>query len=459
MRMRAIMIMTAAVLLTVVSVSAQDYVYVVNSYVHGDSPYWATLAKLNADDLEIVDTLQLYDNAHTVAITPDRSRLWVTCPPREYIMLIDTETFTSITTIDLGDIILNRPMGAAITPDGNQAYVTFEETGEIGIYNASTAAYVDTVSIGGRPNFIVFTSDGEKAYIVDYQNADVYVLRTSDNTVTTVLDFDGYALQDAVITPDDSRVYVSNMAEDQIEVIRTSDDEALAPITTDEMKPRGIGISPDGEYLFIGHYLGVDAVVNMMRLSDETIVSSADIPSNPRRIAVNAAGSRIYVTEHNEDECYAYDVSGESLTYADSVDLNTEPGYNASPVGIVISEEPSSCSTLGCSIELPETDFGAGDEYYCNVTFCNTNATTMEETPVFAILDVYGEYFFAPSFSSFDHYTYDLNPGETLINVLDPFVWPSGAGSGTATWYAGATNPEITDIIGELDTVSFDWHP
>jgi DNA-binding beta-propeller fold protein YncE len=104
------------------------------------------------------------------------------------------------------------------------------------------------------------------------------------------------------------------------------------------LRPRGIAISPDGQYLFLGHYTAVDANVDMIRLSDGHVVSTASIPSNPRCIRVSSDGHRIFVSEHNEDALYVYDVSGETLSLAGHIDLNTVSGQNASPVGLVVQE-------------------------------------------------------------------------------------------------------------------------
>ncbi|MCF8055519.1 MAG: YncE family protein [Desulfocapsa sp.] len=326
-----------------VQVKAGDYVYVVNSYVHAvlPEPTWSTVSKLSAGDLELVDTLVLpaCNDAHSLALTHDHAYLWVTCPPSNTIEIIDTETFEIADTVNLS--VLINPMGVAFAPDGSKGYVTsdLDGFGGVAIRNAADGEPIGFVFLGARQNSISFIPDGSKAYVMDYQNSIVTVIQTSDNTFKTV-DFDGTALQDAVVSPDGSRVYVSNMDENQIEVIQTSDDMALDPIETDYIRPRGIAISPDGRYLFVGHYLGLDSLVTMLRLSDQTVVATADIPSNPRRIAINRNGTRIFVTEHNEDEVYAYDVSGETLTYAASADLNVFPGYQASPVGIVLSESP-----------------------------------------------------------------------------------------------------------------------
>jgi len=117
------------------------------------------------------------------------------------------------------------------------------------------------------------------------------------------------------------------------------------------------------------------------------------------------------------------------------------------------------CSRLGCTIHMPSDDFGPGDDCYCDVIVCNPTSETYPMTPVFVILDVYGTYFFAPSFGDFDHYTYDIVPGHFTISVLPSFSWPTGAGSAAGlSWYAAMTDQSISSLLGDLGVFPFGWH-
>ncbi|MBN1355809.1 S8 family serine peptidase [bacterium] len=124
--------------------------------------------------------------------------------------------------------------------------------------------------------------------------------------------------------------------------------------------------------------------------------------------------------------------------------------------------EPTStpeCTVLGCEVYMPKDDFTGGDECFCDVYICNPNTETYYGVPVFVILDVYGLYFFAPSFGEFDYYLKDVTPGEMTINVLPSFIWPGGVGSASGIlWYAAMTDPGITQLFGELGMFSFGWH-
>ncbi len=117
------------------------------------------------------------------------------------------------------------------------------------------------------------------------------------------------------------------------------------------------------------------------------------------------------------------------------------------------------CTILGCSIFMPSHDYEAGDECYCDVVVCNPGPETMADVPVFVLLDVYGSYFFAPGFTEFDHYTMTIEPELTVINVLPPFSWPSGAGAASGVkWYAAMTDAGVTTLVGEFDMFEFGWH-
>ena len=108
---------------------------------------------------------------------------------------------------------------------------------------------------------------------------------------------------------------------------------------------------------------------------------------------------------------------------------------------------------------MPSHEFHPGDECSCYVHVCNTTGTTLSWYPLFVILDVYGMYFFAPTFSEFDYYMEDVAPGMMTIDVLPSFQWPSGVGSASGiVWYAAMTNAEITDLFGDLGTFTFGWH-
>lgn len=123
-----------------------------------------------------------------------------------------------------------------------------------------------------------------------------------------------------------------------------------------------------------------------------------------------------------------------------------------------IPEPEPPCPEFGCLIEMPATMFHAGEACYCRLTVCNSTFDVIPDALVFVILEIVGQYFFAPGFSGLDAYRIDLPPDETVIDVIPVFTWPdSGCGAGTAAWYAAVTDPDITMILGAMDMFGFGW--
>jgi hypothetical protein len=145
------------------------------------------------------------------------------------------------------------------------------------------------------------------------------------------------------------------------------------------------------------------------------------------------------VSDFVEDEIY----------FLSAIPVTPTPGPTATP-------EP--CTELGCTIEMPSANYNPGDTCYCRVLLCNPGSETYVDMPVFVILDVYGSYFFAPTFSDFDHYTVTLPAGSQTQDVLPEFSWPTGAGNASGIYfYAGMTDSEITELIGDYDAFMFGW--
>ncbi|MBN1880523.1 hypothetical protein JW823_10465 [bacterium] len=117
--------------------------------------------------------------------------------------------------------------------------------------------------------------------------------------------------------------------------------------------------------------------------------------------------------------------------------------------------------TLGTRITMPSNVFHPGDDCWCYVYVSNPDlSATGTDIPLFVILDVYGQFFFAPEFNGFSFYTIDdLHAAESfMFEVLPVFTWPQNAGNISGIfWYAAMTNSAVTELIGTLDTFEFGW--
>lgn len=123
------------------------------------------------------------------------------------------------------------------------------------------------------------------------------------------------------------------------------------------------------------------------------------------------------------------------------------------------SPTPGDCLSTGVTIVMPGTLFHPGDAFFCNISVCNQEGMTLEGYPLIVLLDVFGQFFFAPSFEpTLDYYSMAFPVGISVVEVLPEFSWPQGAGTAEGiVWYAALTDPSITSLVGMMDSMTFGW--
>ncbi len=106
--------------------------------------------------------------------------------------------------------------------------------------------------------------------------------------------------------------------------------------------------------------------------------------------------------------------------------------------------------------------FHGGDTCWCRAVVCNAEGEMISGHPLFVILDVYGSYFFAPSFNQeFDNYLSlypEFTMGTTEVEILPSFIWPENVGSASGiVWYGALTNPAMTELFGVMSSFTSGW--
>lgn len=78
--------------------------------------------------------------------------------------------------------------------------------------------------------------------------------------------------------------------------------------------------------------------------------------------------------------------------------------------------------------------------------------------PLFVILDVWGAYYFAPSFTEWDYYTVDPSSIPRNKTVVEGFFWPPDIGQAEGlVWWAAMLDPTFSYLVSNLDTWEFGY--
>ncbi len=109
-------------------------------------------------------------------------------------------------------------------------------------------------------------------------------------------------------------------------------------------------------------------------------------------------------------------------------------------------------------IRMPAHYFTPGDPCSCIVSLTYPGQEPLSDLRLFVCLDIGGTMLFAPSFQGFDYYEVETVHPFMTFYVFDTFTWPDHVGTARdVTWYAFMTNPDFSEIIGNVDSWAFGW--
>jgi len=231
-----------------------EYVYV-NNFVDG------TVSVIDTADNTVIDTdpIPVGNGPFGISVTSGGEYAYVSNYWDGTVSVIDTVGKTVIDTIDVG----NNPMGVSVTPNGEYVYVSNygDYPGTVSVINTVYNSVID-IPVGNYPMGISVTPKGDYVYVSNFGSDSVSVIRTSDNSVTTLTKDDGIGIAPSgvSVTPNGAFAYVNNYgsnttpySSNTVSVIRRSDNTVIDTIQVEERNPLfcGIAVSPDGKFVYV----------------------------------------------------------------------------------------------------------------------------------------------------------------------------------------------------------------
>lgn len=243
---------------------------------------WLDVVNVTSNSVSIIDTasntvqgtVYVGRAPHEGFFTPDGKELWVAVRGQNYISVIDPEKMGETGRIPAADgvaMVAFRPDGKvafvnssrvaevdaidvatktviaripvvspfspnlAVTPDGQELWLTHKDEGKTTVIDAQTFAVkyvVDTGRVTNHVNFVA-RADGDFAYVtIGGENAVRVIKRGQGDTAPRVVSTitTGATPHGIWPSPDSSRVYVGLEDGDAVQVIDTARDEVVATI-------------------------------------------------------------------------------------------------------------------------------------------------------------------------------------------------------------------------------------
>jgi len=245
------------------------------------------------------------------------------------------------------------------------------------------------VSLGDRPMGIALSPDGNTILVSNDGSSAIESLMVIDRASGDIVQTINYPAPEALwiglaFSPDGTHAYASAGGDNKIRIYDvvgqqlTETAPIMLPLPVDangnkvNLFPAGLSISPDGKMLYVADNLGDR--MSVIDLTTDTATATIAVGHNPYTTLVSKDGKTVYVSNWGDTTISIVDVSGATPTVTQTIQVGTHPTalllnpvnselYVANADSDTISVLDTTTNTVVRTINLtpfPGSPFGAG---------------------------------------------------------------------------------------------------
>lgn len=338
-------------------------------------------------------------------------------------------------------------MALAVAPNG-QSFWVLEAGGTLASYyiaNFQAAPQITVGTVGGTPNSLVITKDGQFGYVGE---ANGYVIEVSllQDISLGAISVSG-SVNDLAISPNGTILYVADATNKDVVPIQVINGVPGTPIILSDA-PSTIAVSPDGQVAYVGSSDGTITCINLIKAT----VSIASTGSSISSVDVSPNGALIVAAQNLSNKALIY--SSSSMTLQAQLTV----GSNPVAIGITPDQPPHSSLSVSVSGVLQPVTFNASAStvpfgtitaYYFNFGDGSTLLTTNPQ-----VTHTY------TGFGNFEASVIEVSSGGTSTSFVYDGAQAYLNGNNTAVAYASVSFPiptyaYVTDSTGnEISVIS-----
>jgi YVTN family beta-propeller protein len=179
------------------------------------------------------------------------------------------------------------PWGVAVRDDGLAYFTELFQNG-VGITSTKTRTVDGFIATGPIPTGIVFSPDGNTAYVAN-QFGDVSVIDVATKQVVGSIAIDNpLAVR---VSPDGTQLFVAT-GNTQVFIVDVATRTIQKSVEVG-FAPNGFAVHPDGRILYVSSFLG--GSVSEIDMFTQAVLRTFFVGGTPQEMALNRKGSRLYV--------------------------------------------------------------------------------------------------------------------------------------------------------------------
>jgi YVTN family beta-propeller protein len=258
----------------------------------------SSVSVIDTSDNSVTATYMLRGGVGELALNPSGTELYVGSPDSTLITVLDTSDGSVVGSVIAGNGIVSM----AFSPDGTRLYVANSTDGSISVVDTSTLSVLTTVTFSFGVTVSPFSLVADASYLyVGLAEGVILVLDRVTNTLLegAPLPVDQYPKD--MFFDSSGRLYVSTVYDDFIYVLDVSTPAELVIDQEIEMPNdiMGMALNPAGTLLYVT--MNTSDEVKVIDVSDYSIVDTFATAVNPYDIAFSSSTGGAYVVSQDED--------------------------------------------------------------------------------------------------------------------------------------------------------------
>jgi len=229
------------------------------------------------------------------------------------------------------------PAYVVFSSDGNRAYVTNRFGNDVSVINASNDQVLKQVDVGNEPLGLAVNPVKPELYVVNHSDNTISVIDTDSCKVVGEPIKVGRLPTQAVVNSNGTELYVVNSGENSVSIVKLSNlPHESKPRIYVGQTPYGIAKSPDDRYLYVTNE--ADDNVSVVSLLTKGVERKIPVGRVPKDVAVGRDGRYVLVSNHLSANVAVIDlkVSPPAVRIREVGRL---------PTGIVVIPEPDDSQT------------------------------------------------------------------------------------------------------------------